>query len=473
MTKVKTPTSPAELEEMLQDKAVSKELWDGGPEVLAEFVKDYAKGQMEARSGELGKVINEATQLGYAEWLAGNRSPEGTGTVTPPSSVAEVMAAEATRARAANASLPMARIAARQKLFNKRAIGAQLDAEPYAASIGAFLKGVLATKKENSDDVRAFEKKFRNAMSERVPSSGGFLVPETLRSQILMVALENAVVRPRSRVIPMDSLRLPYPTIDDTSHTSNVFGGVTAYWTEEGAQMTASQPSFGRIVLEARKLTAYTEIPNELMEDAVAALDQWFNEMFPIALAWFEDVGFISGTGIGQPQGFLNSPCAVSVNRATANKVKFADIAAMFPRMLPASLNNAVWLCSPDVIGQLLQLALATGDATTTFVAPPLFLSSVSGAHGGVDYTLMGRPLIVSEKLSALGTKGDLAFVDLGYYLLGDRQAMQIANSDEYKFQNDLTAFRVIERLDGRTWIQSAITPENGGSTLSPVVLLN
>ena len=39
---------------------------------------------------------------------------------------------------------------------------------------------------------------------------------------------------------------------------------------------------------------------------------------------------------------------------------------------------------------------------------------------------------------------------------------MQIASSDEYLFANDQVAFRVIERLDGRFWLQSAITPENG-----------
>jgi HK97 family phage major capsid protein len=75
--------------------------------------------------------------------------------------------------------------------------------------------------------------------------------------------------------------------------------------------------------------------------------------------------------------------------------------------------------------------------------------------------------------MSALGTTGDLALVDFGYYLLGDRQSMQISSSEHFKFGNDLTSFRIIERLDGRTWIQSAITPENGGSTLSPVVVLN
>jgi hypothetical protein len=50
---------------------------------------------------------------------------------------------------------------------------------------------------------------------------------------------------------------------------------------------------------------------------------------------------------------------------------------------------------------------------------------------------------------------------------------MQVASSSEYKFGNDLTAYRVIERVDGRPWLQSAITPKNGGPTLSPFVQLS
>jgi hypothetical protein len=43
----------------------------------------------------------------------------------------------------------------------------------------------------------------------------------------------------------------------------------------------------------------------------------------------------------------------------------------------------------------------------------------------------------------------------------------------DYRFGNDQTAFRLIQRVDGRPWIQSAITPANGGSTLSPFVELS
>ena len=45
--------------------------------------------------------------------------------------------------------------------------------------------------------------------------------------------------------------------------------------------------------------------------------------------------------------------------------------------------------------------------------------------------------------------------------------------SEHYQFANDKTSFRIIERVDGRPWLQSAITPHNNSAnTLSPFVQL-
>jgi HK97 family phage major capsid protein len=87
--------------------------------------------------------------------------------------------------------------------------------------------------------------------------------------------------------------------------------------------------------------------------------------------------------------------------------------------------------------------------------------------------TILGRPVIFTEKAKALGTSGDINFVDLSYYLIGDRQAVAVAASDQVAFQADQTAYRIIERVDGRPWLQSALTPANGSTnTLTAFVQL-
>lgn len=367
---------------------------------------------------------------------------------------------------------------ARFGLYNKRAPGASLNKEPFANDLSAYFRLIWHNTYKDDPAVIAGRQSIRNAMSERVPADGGFLVPETLRSDLLRIALETAIVRARCRIIPMETLRVPYPGVDDTTHAGgSVYGGVSWTWTEEAAALTASQPAFLRVVLEAKKLTLYTEVPNELLSDAIATFQQFISEAFPEALAFGEDDAFINGSGQGEPQGYLNSPCAIFVPRGTASHITFPDIAKMFTKMLPASYNRGIWVVSPGGLADLLQLVIVNppGAAAGTAVAPPLWLTATGGttsAFAAPTWQLLGRPLFVTEKHPALGSTGDLAFFDPGYYLLGDRMSMQASSSEHYKFQNDLTAIRVIERVDGRTWTQSAITAKNGTDTLSPVVIL-
>jgi HK97 family phage major capsid protein len=497
---VAIPESSEELEELLNDDGRLQDVLAAGQ--FSDFTKAYM-AQWTRKNDDMVAQFRDQMQIGMQQFLQ-EQEQQGARPAAGFRGGPALTGREARRARAVARSKLGAREAERQverqKLFSDSAIGAGVDDEEYGKSLGAFIHCVYlaeynAQKRGDTEAIakyQGYKTRLHNALSERIPAEGGFLIPENLRSEVLMVALESAIVRPRATVIPMDSLRVPIPAIDDTSHSSSVYGGVVGYWTEEGAALTASAPSFQRIVLEAKKLTAYTTIPNELLQDSVTSLDTWFNMFFPRAISWFEDVAFIgsstTGTGVGEPQGFLNAPCAIKVAAGSDNKIWFADIASAFARMWPPSLRNAVWLCSPDVLPWLIQLAMTGGNTTadTTVVAPPLFLQGMQaigspgdGNGDGVGYTLMGRPLIVSEKMpsSASGnttTAGALALVDLSYYLIGDRQSMQVASSDQYLFANDLMAYRIIQRLDGRAWLQSAITPENGSAnTLSPFVLID
>lgn len=351
-------------------------------------------------------------------------------------------------------------------VYNKAAIGAACD--DTFDTLTAYFYGI--SKHANIDNELSKKLgRLSNDLSSVKPSDGGFLIPEIMRADLLRTALESAVVRSRARVIPMDSLTVSFPTVDSTSNVSSVFGGVVGYWTEEGATLTESQPKFGRVKLEAHKLTLYTEVPNELIRDSQPSMEAFISDIFPEALAWYEDVAFFVGGGVGEPLGFLNAPATISIDRdgSGTDTVKWVDIVAMYSRMLPQSLSRAVWVISPEVLPQLLTMELPGGAA-------PVIIGGGQFATGSAApvMSMLGAPIIVSEKARQLGTAGDINFVDFGFYLIGDRQAMTAAQSEDYAFRNDVTAFRVVERLDGRPWLQSAITPQNNGDTLSPFVNL-
>jgi HK97 family phage major capsid protein len=267
----------------------------------------------------------------------------------------------------------------------------------------------------------------------------------------------------------METLRVPFPALDANSNVSSVFGGVVAYWTEEGAALTTSSPSFSRVVLEAKKLTAYTEVPNELIADSIGSFEAFIQSIFPEALAWYEDDAFMTGSGVGMPLGVLdaNNTATVAVSKEagqSADTIVWENIIKMFARMLPGSLNRAVWIVSPDTFPELATMALSVGTGGSAVW--------LNNGVAGPPMTILGRPVIVSEKVPSLGNQGDISFVDFGHYLIGDRQAMSADSSPHYKFGNDVTAYRIISRVDGRPWLNSPITPKNNGATLSPFVTL-
>lgn len=442
------PTDAVELQEMLTDKAVMRQL-ASDPEKMAEFMNNSVNARLEKDPGILAQVNQQAEKF-MGEWLREHQ----------PDEVSAI-------SKRLNLDSPNARSRIRPNtVYNKDAVGATHDS--LFATAGEFFHSI---SDHSHKDVALSEKLglLKNDLSSVKPSDGGFLIPEILRAELLRVALEKAIVRSRARVIPMDSLTVPFPTVDSTSNVSSVFGGVVGFWTEEGATLTESQPRFGRVELKANKLVLYTEVPNELIQDAKPSMEAFIGDIFPEALAWFEDVAFFVGGGTGEPLGFLNAPAAINVTRLAANQnIDWVDIAGMYSRMLPQSLDRAVWLVSPDAVPNLLTMPFTAGGTQ------PILLGGGGFPTGTTSnpMQILGRPVVVSEKCAAVGASGDINFVDFGFYLIGDRQAMSAKQSEDFRFNQDVTAFRVIERVDGRPWLQSPITPQNGGATLSAFVKL-
>ena len=452
---VAIPSTPEEFAEFLTDEGRVVALFgpDSDPQARVDWFNAY--NDKINKAGNISKAVTEEVTASVTEWLkeyADKNERPDLGEVAGDISSEVVRRLQPGKAGGAEKSAT----------YNPKAMGAGID-DMFEDSADYFK--TIWHRTDPSDAVREKRTQVHNAFSESVPSEGGFLVPERLRSELLRVALETSIVRPRARVIPMESLRVPFPAIDSTSNVSSVFGGVIGYWTEEGATLTASSAKFRRLVLEAKKLTAYTQVPNELISDSAISFGAFIDTIFPEALAFYEDIAFFDGSGAGEPQGFLNATAAISITKETgqaANTIVWENLVKMYARMLPTSLSRAVWVASINTFPELATMALSVGTGGSA-----IWLNN--GAQGP-PMTILGRPVIFTEKANTLGAAGDINFVDFGFYLIGDRQVMSARSSEDFLFQTDETAFRIIERLDGRPWLDSAITPQNNSDTLSPFV---
>ena len=340
--------------------------------------------------------------------------------------------------------------------------GAALDRYRWARSWSAYLKAA------GSD--QAARAVIANAMGERHPAAGGFLVSEALYEQVFAY-VEQSLVQPRACVIPMTTLRLNLPVIDNPAESSgSVLGGMSFAITEESAGITATTPAFRRVTLEARKLAGLLEdVPNGLVDDGGAAFDSFMNRTVGLGLAWALDDLYLNGTGVSEPEGLISAPCAITVTRGVSDTVSLTDVAAMWTRLAAPSMQDesAIWLASSKVVEQL-----ATLDQTvdgTPIPASPFMLGA--GSDGG--YRLAGLPLVVTSHLPDLGVTGDLCLADFGWYAVGVRRELLIERSQMGEtFGADTSDFRVTTRIDGRWLVREAITPSDGSQTTSPVVIL-
>lgn len=447
------PTGGDELKEMLNDSGKMQELFKN-PARFGEFINKYAEAQMTEKN-EISVQVREETQRVLAEFVKTQKSniPTNFNPLDKP--------------RTAGAS--------KGAFYNKRAPGAAIDEAglfggDYTRMLQALspqaVKGEMGMPDEVMADVAKL-KKIQNSFGSIVPADGGFLVPEQLRSDLMSATVAQALVRPLATVIPMDTARVAIPYVDATTEAGGIFNGLTFYWTEEAAALTETQTKFGQVTLDANKLTGFVAAPNELVADATA-FGAFLDQALPRGIAAAEDYAFINGNGVGKPLGFLNNTATVTstaVSGQGANTLVWENIVAMYSRMLPSSLASAVWVASIDTFPQLATMALSVGTGGSAVW--------LNNGVAGPPVTILGRPVYFTGSTPALGTTGDIAFVDFNYYLIGDRSTWQVSASEHYLFGNDKTCYRIIERVDGRPWIQSAITPANSGPTLSPFVQLS
>jgi HK97 family phage major capsid protein len=85
---------------------------------------------------------------------------------------------------------------------------------------------------------------------------------------------------------------------------------------------------------------------------------------------------------------------------------------------------------------------------------------------------ILGHPAFIVEGLPAIGTQGDVNFVDLSQYAYADRGDMNFVSSLHVQFLTDQEVLRVTYRADGSPLWNTPLTPYNGGSTLSAFVSL-
>ena len=329
-----------------------------------------------------------------------------------------------------------------------------METDVYMRKIRPFVKLSPAMEKFVAD-VRAIARGevVKAALNEGDPEAGGYTVPEEFNAEVIRYETELSVVRPRARVWNMTRDKWSAPKLDqnETTDTANTgathFAGIMFYYPGESGLKVETEPRFGRVLLTAQKLIGLTSATDELLEDSAVNLANYLVSLFGEGLAYFEDYKFLRGSGLGEPLGIITATTITSVARNTSSRILLEDILALDKNLPAWADRNAVILTTKAGIEQLRLIGV---ESTTSKV---VFQESL---REGQPPTLLGKSIVLTDKLPAIGTRGDIVFADLSKYYIGDRGAIQIASSTHDRFRYDETVFRLVKRHDGQPAIPQA-----------------
>lgn len=146
---------------------------------------------------------------------------------------------------------------------------------------------------------REVSDELHKTMATDSDTTGGYLVPEFYSDKIIDSLKAQAVVMEMGATevtVPRGfPIRVPKVTTD-----------VTAVWTPEATEITASDMVIGSMTLTPRTLAARTKLSALLIENSAPAADKIVNMSIASQLALGLDYAALRGTGNNMPLGIIN-----------------------------------------------------------------------------------------------------------------------------------------------------------------------
>jgi HK97 family phage major capsid protein len=299
------------------------------------------------------------------------------------------------------------------------------------------------------------------ASTEGAGADGGFAVPTAYADAILapffsgtnLPALCHRIVTSTNNyAVPADRK----PPYDQSS-------GIRVAFVGETAPITQSKPKLEIVSAKLKKLAALVPVSEELLQDA-PSLGAYVEMAAAESIAYVATEKIVWGSGVGEPLGFMNSPCLITVageNGQAPGTINGVNIAKMHARMPANSLSSALWLVHPDAVSQLIGLSI---NSQIVYVA---------GDELAPAGRLLGRPIVPHEACAALGSPGDIMFIDPKQYLLPVREPNLVTNTSLHMwFDQSLVAFKFRFRFDGLPAWAAPVVSRVGGALRSPFVAL-
>ena len=268
-------------------------------------------------------------------------------------------------------------------------LGASID--PVIAERGGHwlkaLQGNVASKRW----CEARKIRLRSAAAEGVPDSGGgFLVEPDFDAEILQITETYGTFRANCDV---------RPTTSDLLQRPRRVGGLTAYWTAEGASITETSMSWDSLEASPRKLAILGRCSAELFMDSAADVGSYIATEISYAFAAGEDAaGFLgdgSATYCGQTglqtklTGTAGAIAASTGSAAAWTAVTATDIGNLVASVQASAIPDSAFYMNKKAYGAIVVRLAGTAGGLVASV----------GAGGQINASWLGFPIRFSASI--------------------------------------------------------------------------
>lgn len=269
-------------------------------------------------------------------------------------------------------------------------------------------------------------------------TQAGYLVPDEYGREIIRGITEMSDIRRYSTVrsVSTQSFQQPKRT-----------GVTTATWRGEVAAFTETNPTVGLEEIPNHELGAYVDVSLQLIEDGMFDIAGYIRDELAEAFGVAEGTGFVTGTGVGRPEGFITS---ISTTLTSTNDALVADdVIDLYytPKTLYA--RSGVWACNRGLMKAIRKLK---GSDNNYLLQP--------GLADEPNWAILGHPVIETPDMAASVSNGAkvLAFGDFrrGYTIV-DRIGFTLVRDDFTQMANGLVRFYGRRRVGGQVVLSEAI----------------
>ena len=241
---------------------------------------------------------------------------------------------------------------------------------------------------------------FESRAAQTTTTAAG-IVPTDFRPDLFVAPLRNSLVMRTlgARVLTGLVGNVVIPK-QKTSHV--------AQWIAEGESLTETGMTFDTMTLQPRTVGALTELSQRLIQQASPAIEQLVRDDMSAVLAEAFDTAMLTGDGVKQPLGLLNTPLVQTANLATLG---WAGILAMLEKLANVNVDPSAWLVSP---------------ATATKLRSALKSATAGSGYLLENGQMAGLPAAVSNVVPLKTTKGQVILGDFSEMFVGVWDSVQI-----------------------------------------------